>query len=157
MMLYWSLAQPRPTPNNQVYCNLESNAAWCFKLNARRNFLTPDTAICTRPTLIWKQHPTKNQLYGHLPPMSKTIQKRKTRHVGHCCRSQIELINKQRSLMDPFTRTCKCWTTISNLFICTDTECNREDLSEAMDDWERNGKRDSEKSMPAARHNDNDL
>ena len=30
-----------------------------------------------------KQHPTKQQLYGHLPPITKTIKIRRTRHAGH--------------------------------------------------------------------------
>ena len=34
----------------------------------------------------WRQHSKKQQLYGHLPPISKTIQVRRTRHVGHCWR-----------------------------------------------------------------------
>ena len=29
-----------------------------------------------------RQHPTKHQLYGHLPPITKTIQARRTRHAG---------------------------------------------------------------------------
>ena len=29
----------------------------------------------------WWQHPTKHQLYGHLPPITKTIQIRRTRHA----------------------------------------------------------------------------
>ena len=41
----------------------------------------------------WKQHPTKHQLYGHLPPITKTIQVRWTRHAGHCWRSRDELIS----------------------------------------------------------------
>ena len=32
----------------------------------------------------WWQHPTKQQLYGHLPPITKTIKIRRTRHVGPC-------------------------------------------------------------------------
>ena len=32
----------------------------------------------------WRQHPTRHQLYGHLPPIMKTIQVRRTRHAGHC-------------------------------------------------------------------------
>ena len=36
--------------------------------------------------------PTKHQLYGHLPPITKTIQVRRTRHAGHCWRSRDELI-----------------------------------------------------------------
>ena len=34
----------------------------------------------------WRQHPTSHQLYGHLPPITKTIQVRRTRHAGHCWR-----------------------------------------------------------------------
>ena len=32
----------------------------------------------------WQQHPTRHQLYGHLYPITKTIQVRRTRHAGHC-------------------------------------------------------------------------
>ena len=41
----------------------------------------------------WRQHPTSHQLYGHLPPITKTIQVRWTRHAGHCWRSKDELIS----------------------------------------------------------------
>ena len=41
----------------------------------------------------WWQHPTRHQLYGHLPPITKTIQVRRTRHAGHCWRSTDELIS----------------------------------------------------------------
>ena len=40
-----------------------------------------------------RQHPTKHQLYGHLPPITKTIQVRRTRHAGHRWRSKDELIS----------------------------------------------------------------
>ena len=40
----------------------------------------------------WRQHPTRHQLYGCLPPITKTIQVRRTRHAGHCWRSRDELI-----------------------------------------------------------------
>ena len=40
----------------------------------------------------WRQHTTKHQLYGHLPPIMKTIQVRQTRHAGHSWRSKDELI-----------------------------------------------------------------
>ena len=43
--------------------------------------------------LAWRQHPTRHQLYGHLPPITKTIQVRRTRHPGHCWRSRDELIS----------------------------------------------------------------
>ena len=41
----------------------------------------------------WQQHPIRHQLYGHLPPITKTIQVRQTRHAGHCWRSRDELIS----------------------------------------------------------------
>ena len=41
----------------------------------------------------WRQHPTRHQLYGHMPPITKTIQVRWTRHAGHCWRSRDELIS----------------------------------------------------------------
>ena len=40
----------------------------------------------------WRQQPTKQQLYGHLPPITKIIQVRRTRHARHCWRSRDELI-----------------------------------------------------------------
>ena len=41
----------------------------------------------------WRQHPKRHQLYGHLPPMTKTFQVRRTRHAVHCWRSSDELIS----------------------------------------------------------------
>ena len=41
----------------------------------------------------WRRHPTKHQLYDHLPSITKTIQVRPTRHAGHCWRSSDELIS----------------------------------------------------------------
>ena len=40
----------------------------------------------------WRQHPTRHQLYGHLPSITKTIQVRRTKHAGHCWRSRDGLI-----------------------------------------------------------------
>ena len=50
----------------------------------------------------WQQHSTRHQLYGHLPPITKTIQVRRTRHAGHCWRSRDET-HKRCTLMDPHT------------------------------------------------------
>ena len=41
----------------------------------------------------WRQHPTRHQLYGHLPSIAKTIQARRTRHAGHSWRCRDELIS----------------------------------------------------------------
>ena len=42
--------------------------------------------------LSWRQHPTKQQLYSHLPLIMKTIQITRTRYMGHCWRSKGELL-----------------------------------------------------------------
>ena len=42
---------------------------------------------------FWRQHPTRQQLYGHLPLFTKTIKVRLTRHAGHCWKGGDELIN----------------------------------------------------------------
>ena len=57
----------------------------------------------------------KQQLYGLLPSISKTIQIRRTRHVGHCWRSKNKFTSDVL-LWTHFTRTCKCWTTKKKLF-----------------------------------------
>ena len=41
----------------------------------------------------WRQHPTKEQLYGHLPLIMKIIQVRRTRHAGYCQRSGDKLMS----------------------------------------------------------------
>ena len=41
----------------------------------------------------WRQHPTKQLLYGHLPLIIRTIKVRLTKHAGHCWRSGDKLIN----------------------------------------------------------------
>ena len=39
----------------------------------------------------WQQHSTNKQLNDHLPPISKTVQVRRTRHVDYCWRTKSEL------------------------------------------------------------------
>ena len=41
----------------------------------------------------WRQHPTRHQVYGHLPPITKTLQAWRNRQTGHCWRSKDELIS----------------------------------------------------------------
>ena len=36
----------------------------------------------------WRHHPKKQQLYGYLPTITKSIKIRLTRHTGHCWRSR---------------------------------------------------------------------
>ena len=89
----------------------------------------------------WQQHPTRHQLYGHLPPITKIIQARRTRHAGHCWRSREELIGYVLlcTPMDPVHGQAKARrparTYIQQLY--EDTGCNPEDLPEAMNNREK--------------------
>ena len=36
----------------------------------------------------WKDHPTKVELYGHIPPICESLQQQRMRFAGHCWRSK---------------------------------------------------------------------
>ena len=85
----------------------------------------------------WRQHPTKQQLYSHLPPIAKTIKIRQTRHAGNCWRSRDELISDVL-LCTPTHGRAKA-TQPPRIYIqqlCVDTGCSPEDQLAAMDDRE---------------------
>ena len=86
----------------------------------------------------WRQHPTRHQLYGHLPPITKTIQVRRTRHAGHCWRSRDELISDVL-LWTPTHGRAKAGRPARTYIqqLCEDTGCCPEDLPEAMNDREK--------------------
>ena len=73
----------------------------------------------------WRQHPTRHQLYSHLPPITKTIQVRRTRHAGHCWRSRDKLISDVLLWTPTYGRTKAgrpARTYIQQL--CEDTGCS---------------------------------
>ena len=62
----------------------------------------------------WRQHATRHQLCGYLPPITKTIQVKRTRH----CRTLLEKqgwAHKWCTLMDPHIWPGKSRTTSSNI------------------------------------------
>ena len=86
----------------------------------------------------WRQHPTKHQLFGLLPPITKTFQVRRTRHAGHSWRSRDELISDVLQWTPTHGRTKAgrpARTYIQQL--CEDTGCRPKDLPEAMKDREK--------------------
>ena len=97
----------------------------------------------------WQQHPTRHQLYGHLPPISKTIKARRTRHAGHCWRSKDEILSDVLLWIPGYGKS-KAGRPAA------DTGCNPEDLPEAMNDRETWRERGSGLSVLAARHDGDD-
>ena len=61
---------------------------------------------------FWKQHPAKQELYGHLPPISSKANK--------TCGTLLVKQGQSHmwcSSMDPYTWTYQCWLTNKNLTI----------------------------------------
>ena len=86
----------------------------------------------------WRRHPTMHQFYGHLPPITKTIQFRRTRHAGYYWRSRDELISDVLLWTPTYSRAKagrRARTCIQQL--CEDTRCSPEDRPEAMNDREK--------------------
>ena len=86
----------------------------------------------------WWQHPKRHQLYGYLPPITKTILVRRTRHAEHCWRSKDEVISDVLLWTPTYGRRKAgrpARTYIQQL--CEDTRCSPEDLPEAMNDREK--------------------
>ena len=82
----------------------------------------------------WSQHPTKQQWYGYLPPIMKTIKVRRTRHAGHCWRSRDELISDVLLWTPTHGRANAGWPAPTyTKQLCVDKGCSPEDLPEAMD------------------------
>ena len=77
----------------------------------------------------WRQHRTRHQLYGHLLPITKTIQVRRSRHTGHFWRSKDELISDVL-LWTPAYGQAKAGRPARPYIqqLCGDTGCNPEDL-----------------------------
>ena len=116
--LYKKVDLPKPQTNKQIYI-------YIYMLRAVLN-------------KSWRQHPTRLQLYGHLPPITKTLQVRRTRHAGHCWRSKDELISDVL-LWTPTYGRAKAGRPARTYIqqLCEDTGCNSEDLPEAMNDREK--------------------
>ena len=86
---------------------------------------------------FWGQHSTKQQLYGHQPPITETIQNKRTKYVEHCRKSKDELMcdllrwtpTRGRAKAGRPARTY-----IQQL--CDDTGCSLKELPGAMDVWD---------------------
>ena len=127
-----------------------------------RNYIRMLRAILNKS---WRQHPTKHQLCGHLPPITKTIQVRRTRHAGHYLQLSFFLFKfPRKQSLNIFS--CFCIFFSWSIFIwnisdallwtptygrakagrsartyiqqlCEDTGWSPEDLPEAMNDREK--------------------
>ena len=112
-------------------------------LNGWRKSLTGTKQECCEQ--FWTNpgaQPTKQQLYDHLPPITKTIKVRRTRHAGHYWRSRNKLISDVL-LWTPLHGQAKAGRAALTYIqqVCKNTGCSFEDLPEAMNNWEERRER----------------
>ena len=98
------------------------------------------TIICFQVNIeqVLAATPHKAPTLQPLPPITKTIQVRRTRHAGHCWRSRDELISDVLPWTPTYGRAKArrpARTYIQQLY--EDTGCSPEDLPEAMNDREK--------------------
>ena len=112
---------------------------WTLTKRMEKNLMVTTQECCAAIlNRSWRQHPTKQKLYGHLTPITKIIQIRGTRHAGHCSRSSDELISDVLQWTPSHVREKAgrpARTYIQQL--SKDTGRSPEDLSEVMNDRER--------------------
>ena len=107
--------------------------------------------------VAWRQHTTKQRLYGHLPPITITIQVRRTRHAGYSWSSRDELISDVLLWTPSHCRAKTGWP--ARIYIqqlCEDMGCIPEDLPEAMNEG-RGSERGSGISVLMAWQDDDDV
>ena len=87
--------------------------------------------------ISWKEHPSKERLYGTFPPISQVIREQRLRFVGHCWRSKDEIVQSVllwRPNHGKRNRGRPSKTYIHQLI--EDTGMNVEDLPNAMENRE---------------------
>ena len=86
--------------------------------------------------ISWKRHPTKQQIYNNLTPVSNIIKRRRIQFAGHCFRASNEMASKF-VLWKPNRsgRRNSCKTTYPDV-IAKDTGISFQDLGGAMGDRE---------------------
>ena len=103
----------------------------------------------------WRQHPTKQQLCGHISPITKTTKVRRTRRAGHCWRSKDELISDvlQWTPSHGRAKAGRPASTYNSSVPIQDV-----DLKTYRKRWtiEKGGGRGSGRSVLMARHDDDD-
>ena len=115
------------------------NTTWTLTKRLKKKKLDSNYTIMLRAIFnkSWSQHPTKQQLHDHLPPITKTFQVRRTRHAEHCWRSRDELISDVL-LWTPSHGREKARRPARTYIqqLCEDTGCSPVDLPDAMNDRE---------------------
>ena len=113
----------------------------CMEKKLNSNYTRILRAILNKS---WRQLPSKQQLYCHLPPIRKTIKVRRTkvRRTRHCWRSKDELTSDILRWIPSHGRAKAGRLARSYIQqLCADTWYSHEDLPGTMDDRDRRRER----------------
>ena len=115
---------------------LYGSETWTIKKSLKDRLDGTYTRLLMRvQNISWREHKTKDEIYGDLPPISTTVIKRSVRFAGHCFRSEKEVISGVLLLRLPQkTRGRRPLNFVD--YICRDTSSLLHDLPTLMSDRE---------------------
>ena len=115
---------------------LYGSETWTMTAKIRRRLDGTYTRLLMRTQNIsWRQHPTRELIYGILCPVSSLVIARRVQFAGHCCRAQREIISSLL-LWRPQPHGRRRRNITFGDTISRDTGIAKEDLKTAMQDRE---------------------
>ena len=95
----WQSNIPRATKLSFFRACVESillygSETWTMKKALRAQLDGTYTRLLMRvQNISWREHKTKAEIYGDIPPISTIVARRRTRFAGHCFRAKDQLIS----------------------------------------------------------------
>ena len=107
---------------------------WTMKRDLEKRLDGTYTRLLMRvQNMNWRNHPTKEEIYKDIPPISDTVRMRRNRFAGHCHRSKGEIISDLLLWRLPYPKRGRRPLTYPDV-LCRDNEILFEDLGTAMMD-----------------------
>ena len=115
---------------------LYGSETWTLSKNLEKRLDGTFTRLLMRvQNISWKRHPTKQQIYGTIPPVSNIVRARRVQFAGHCCRAEGEVISSLL-LWKPPSQSRRGRKLSYPDTLARDTGIQHQDLCKAMKDRE---------------------
>ena len=115
---------------------LYGSETWTLSKNLEKRLDGTFTRLLMRvQNISWKRHPTKQQIYGSIPPVSNIVRARRVQFAGHCCRAEGEVISSLL-LWKPPSQSRRGRKLSYPDTLARDTGIEHQDLCKAMKDRE---------------------
>jgi hypothetical protein len=113
---------------------LYGSETWTLTAKQQKRVDSTYTRLLMRvKNISWKRHPTKQQIYNKLPPVSQIIRRRRVQFAGHCFRASNEMASKFVLWKPKSIGRKGCKLTYPDV-IASDTGIDLNDLGKAMGD-----------------------